>query len=97
MNAIDSFFHNFNSRCAVFTTDFSANYIIGAKFIQHKISVKNDNFLVYDCEDESFIYLGLNPAKRVGPSFHTLGTELCNTLIAKRETGSFPLPLQRKI
>ncbi|MDR2759232.1 MAG: helix-turn-helix domain-containing protein, partial [Spirochaetaceae bacterium] len=44
MTAIDTFFHNFNSRCAVYSVDYSANYIVGAKFIQHKIPVKNDNF-----------------------------------------------------
>jgi DNA-binding transcriptional regulator YhcF (GntR family) len=94
---IDSFFHNFNSDCAVYSTDYSASYIVGAKFIQYKIPVKNDNFLVYDCEDESFVYHGLMPVKRVGPSFHTLGSELCKVLIAKWETGEYPKPRQRKI
>jgi DNA-binding LacI/PurR family transcriptional regulator len=97
MNAIDSFFHKFNSHCAVYSTDYSANYIIGAKFIQHKILVKNDNFLVYDCEDESFNYHGLMPVRKVGPSFHTLGSELCKVLISKRETGEYPVPRQHKI
>jgi DNA-binding transcriptional regulator YhcF (GntR family) len=97
MNAIDSFFHRFNSRCAVYTVDYSANYIAGAKFIQYKIPVKNDNFLAYDCEEEVFSYHGLTPVKRVGPSFHTLGSELCKVLIAKRETGEYPEPRQRKI
>jgi DNA-binding transcriptional regulator YhcF (GntR family) len=97
INVIDSFFHNFNSKCAVYSIDYSANYIVGAKFIQYKIAVKNDNFLVYDCEDDSFNYNGLNLVKRVGPSFWTLGSELCTVLIAKRETGKYPIPLQRKI
>jgi DNA-binding LacI/PurR family transcriptional regulator len=97
MNALDSFFNNFDSRCAVFSVDFSANYIAAAKFIQHDIRAKNDNFLVYDCEEELFHYSGLSPVKRVAPSFFTLGAELCKILIAKRETGAYPLPLQRKI
>jgi len=97
MNAIDSFFHKFNSHCAVYSTDYSANYIVGAKFIQYKIPVKNENFLVYDCEDESFNYQGLNPVKKVGPSFHTLGSELCKVLIVKHETGEYPIPRQSKI
>ena len=97
MGVLDSFFHKFDSRCAVYSMDFSANYIAGAKFIEYKIPVMNDNFLVYDCEEGSFMYHGLNPVKRVGPSFFTLGAELCSTLIAKCETGAFPLPLQRKI
>jgi hypothetical protein len=97
MNKIDSFFHRFDSRCAVYSVDYSANYIVGAKFIQYRITVKNDNFLVYDCEENSFTYHGLNPVKRVAPSFFTLGSELCKVLIAKRETGVYPLPLQRKI
>jgi DNA-binding LacI/PurR family transcriptional regulator len=97
MNALDSFFNNFDSRCAVFSVDFSANYIVAAKFIQHGIKVKNDNFLVYDCEEDLFHYSGLRPVKRVAPSFFTLGAELCRILVAKRETGVYPLPVQRKI
>jgi DNA-binding transcriptional regulator YhcF (GntR family) len=97
MTAIDSFFHNFNSRCAVYSIDYSANYIVGAKFMQYKIPVKNNNFLVYDCEDETFNYHGLSPVTRVGPSFFSLGAELCKVLIAKQETGAYPEPRQRKI
>jgi DNA-binding transcriptional regulator YhcF (GntR family) len=97
MNSIDTFFHNFNSRCAVYSIDYSANYIAGAKFMQYNVPVKKDNFLVYDCEDASFNYHGLMPVKKVGPSFHTLGAELCKVLIAKRETGEYPEPRQRKI
>jgi DNA-binding transcriptional regulator YhcF (GntR family) len=97
MTAIDMFFHKFNSRCAVYSIDYSANYIVGAKFIQYKIPVRNDNFLVYDCEDEVFNYHGLSPVTRVGPSFFSLGAELCKVLIAKQETGSYPEPRQRKI
>jgi hypothetical protein len=97
ITSIDNFFHRFNSRCAVYSVDYSANYIVGAKFIQYKIPVKNDNFLIYDCEEESFSYHGLTPVKRVGPSFHTLGAELCKVLIARRENGDYPEPRQRKI
>jgi DNA-binding LacI/PurR family transcriptional regulator len=97
MNAIDGFFHKFNSRCAVYSTDYSANYIVGAKFMQYKIPVKNDNFLVYDCEEDFFNCHSLMPVKKVGPSFHVLGSELCKVLIAKRETGEYPEPRQRKI
>ncbi|QQO08400.1 HTH domain-containing protein [Breznakiella homolactica] len=97
MNRIDSFFHSFDSRCAVFSADYSANYIAGAKFIQYSIPVRNNNFLVYDCEGDEFLYSGLAPVRRTAPSFRTLGEELCGVLIAKRETGAYPLPLQRKI
>jgi DNA-binding transcriptional regulator YhcF (GntR family) len=97
MTAIDTFFHTFNSRCAVYSVDYSANYIVGAKFMQYKIPVKNDNFLVYDCEEETFNYHGLSPVRRVAPSFYSLGSELSKVLIAKQETGGYPEPLQRKI
>jgi DNA-binding LacI/PurR family transcriptional regulator len=97
MYMMDSFFDRFNSQCAVFSTDYSSNYIVGAKFIQHNITVKNDNFLVFDCEDDVFSYHGLNPVKRVAPSFCTVGAELCKILITKRQIGFFPNPLQRKI
>ncbi|MDR2095423.1 MAG: HTH domain-containing protein [Treponema sp.] len=97
MTAIDTFFHDFNSRCAVYSVDYSTNYIVGAKFIQYKIPVKNDNFLVYDCEGETFNYHGLNPIRSVAPSFYFMGSELCKVLIAKQETGAYPEPRQRKI
>ncbi|MDR1446309.1 MAG: GntR family transcriptional regulator [Treponema sp.] len=97
MTVIDRFFHRFNSRCAVYTVDYSANYIVGAKFMQYKIPAKNDNFLVYDCEEELFTYHGLPSVKPVGPSFHSIGMELCNVLISKREHGEYPEPRQRKI
>jgi DNA-binding transcriptional regulator YhcF (GntR family) len=97
MGTVDRFFHYFNSRCAVFSTDYAANYIAGAKFAQYKIPVKNDNFLAYDSEEDFFTFQGLKPVRKVGPSFFTLGAELCNVLITKRKTGAYPLPLQRKI
>jgi DNA-binding LacI/PurR family transcriptional regulator len=94
---IDSFFNAFDKRSAIFSVDYSSNYIAGAMFMQHHLEVKNNNFLVYDCEDEYFNYHGLEPVKKVGPSIFAVGQELCRTLIIKRETGAYPLPLQRKI
>jgi DNA-binding transcriptional regulator YhcF (GntR family) len=97
MRKIDNFFHNFDRHSAVFSADYSANYIAGAKYVQYKIPVRNDNFLVYDCEDDFFTYSGLGPVRKVGPSMTTIGAELCKTLMTKQETGAYPLPLQRKI
>jgi DNA-binding LacI/PurR family transcriptional regulator len=94
---IDSFFSAFDKHSAVFSVDYSSNYITAAMFMQHRLEVKNNNFLVYDCEEEFFSYHGLKPVKKVGPSIFTIGRELCRTLITKRETGAYPLPLQRKI
>ncbi|MDR1566470.1 MAG: HTH domain-containing protein [Treponema sp.] len=94
---INSFFSAFDKHSAVFSVDYSSNYITAAMFMQHHLEVKNNNFLVYDCEEEYFSYHGLKPVKKVGPSIFTIGRELCHTLIAKRETGAYPLPLQRKI
>jgi DNA-binding transcriptional regulator YhcF (GntR family) len=97
VHKIDTFMNSFDRHSAVFSADYSTNYILGAKFVQHHIKVKNDNFLVYDCEGDFFSYDGLNPIRKVGPSMSTIGYELCKTLIFKRETGAYPLPLQRKI
>jgi DNA-binding LacI/PurR family transcriptional regulator len=94
---IDNFLDKFNRRCAIFSADYSANYVVGAKLVQHGIEVKNDNFLVYDCENECFMYTGLKPVRKVALSILQMGRELCNTLIYKRENGVYPLPLQRKI
>jgi DNA-binding LacI/PurR family transcriptional regulator len=97
INKIDEFFNRFNKYSAVFSVDYSASYIVGAKFTQHGITVKKDNFLVYDCEKDFFEYNGISMVRKVGPSMADIGSELCKTLIHKRETGAYPLPLQRKI
>ena len=94
---IDRFFQKFDSYSAVFSADYSANYIIAAKFIQYRIPVKNNNFLVYDCEEDAFLYSKLDPIQKVGPALRTIGSELCKTLISKWENGVYPQPLQRKI
>jgi len=97
MRKIDNFFHFFSEDMAVFSTDYATNYILAAKFIQHRVRVKSDNFLVYDCEEEKFHYDGLPPIHSVAPSLMTLGRGLINTLLHKWRTGAYPLPLQKKI
>jgi len=94
---IDLFFRGFDKNCAVFSDDYSANFILAAKFVQHRIKAKNENFMVYDSDEVFFEYKGLKSIRSIGPSLQTIGRELCVTLIAKWETGEYPWPLQRKI
>lgn len=97
MRKIDNFYHFFSGDMAVFSTDYATNYILAAKFMQHKVKVKSDNFLVYDCEEDKFHYEGLPPIHSVAPSLRYLGRELVKTLFHKWKTGKYPEPLQRKI
>ena len=97
MSRIDKFFSRADEKSAVFSTDYSTNYILAAKFIQHNRAVQEDNFIVYDSEDDFFHYSGLPPIRSVAPSLKKLGEELYGMLITKWKTNEFPLPLQRKI
>lgn len=97
MKRLDRFFNTFSPDCAVFSNDYSASYVVGAKFIQFGLRVSNDNFIVYDSEDEYFHYSGLGDVRAIAPSLVEIGTELCSALVAKWESGAFPLPLQRRI
>jgi DNA-binding LacI/PurR family transcriptional regulator len=97
MVAIDHFFYFFSKTSAVFSCDYATNYILAAKFLQHGIQVKNDNFMVYDSEDDVFTYAGINPVTSAAPSLKKLGEELCKTIIYKWENGKYPEPLIRKI
>jgi DNA-binding LacI/PurR family transcriptional regulator len=94
---IDKYFNQSDESCAVFSTDYSTNYILAAKFIQHGMHVRNDNFIVYDSEEDFFRYAGLPPIRSVAPSLEKLGEELCTMFIVKWKTGDFPSPLQRKL
>ena len=96
MATIDHHFHNFTPKSAVFSTDYATNYILAAKFIQHRLTVQDDNFLVYDSEEQAFEYEGLPPIRAVGPSLTTIGEQLCEALIYKWRTGAFAEPMQRK-
>ena len=97
MEKTDAVFHDLSPETAVFSCDYSANYILASHFVKHRIKVTPLNFLSYDAETEFFHYPGLPPIKSVAPSFTTLGESLADMLIRKWETGTFPSPLQRKI
>jgi DNA-binding LacI/PurR family transcriptional regulator len=94
---IDRFFSHFDRTSTVFSDDYSANYILAAKFVQFHIKVNNNNFMVYDADGPVFDYNGLFSAKAVGPSLVDLGAKLCGLLLSKWDTGSWPEPLQTKI
>lgn len=93
----DSILHNLTKTSAVFSSDYSANYILAAQFLKHKTKINALNFLAYDSESDFFCYPGLPPIRCVAPSFFKLGEALAKTILEKWETGSYPLPLHRKI
>ena len=97
MKRLDRFFNTFSRECAVFSNDYAASYVLAAKFIQFGLRPVDDDFVVYDSEDEYFHYSGLGDVKAIAPSLVRIGSELCSCLITKWDTGSFPWPLLRRI
>lgn len=97
MEKVDSIFHDLKSSSAIFSCDYSANYIIASNFLKHHKQITHNNFLAYDAEEEYFHYPGLPPIKCIAPSFSDLGVTLANKLIQKWKLGSFAEPLRIKI
>lgn len=93
----DSILHDLSTTSAIFSCDYSANYILAAQFVKHQIKMSAYNFLAYDSESDFFRYPGLPPIRCIAPSFFKLGEALAHTILQKWETGLYPLPLQRKI
>ena len=97
MSKVDEFLHHFNSKCAVMSLDYAANYVVASKLLQHSIRVANDNFMVFDSEDDEFSIGGLPAIRAAAPSLKTLGREMCESLSRRWKTGAYMEPLQRKL
>ena len=97
MAKTDAIFHNLSFTTAVFSCDYSANYILASQFLKHNVKVHGYNFLAYDSESNFFHYPGLPPIRCVAPSFFNLGESLASIILNKWKYGEFPLPLQKKI
>lgn len=93
----DRFFFSFSSRHAAYSLDYAANYILASKFMQHEIKVEKNNFLVYDSEEDFFIYDGLPPITSSAPSLKSIAGCLAEKMISKWLTGTFQHPLFEKI
>ena len=94
---LDHYFYFLKPGMAIFSTDYAANYIVGAKFIQHGLNVTNDNFIVYDSEEAFFRYPGLKPVRAAAPALQELGKRLCEVLLHKWQTGLYPTPVQQRV
>ncbi len=97
MAKTDAIFHNLSFTTAVFSCDYSTNYILASQFVKHNVKVHAYNFLAYDSESNFFHYPGLPPIRCVAPSFFNLGESLASTILSKWKNGEFPVPLQKKI
>lgn len=97
MAKTDAIFHNLSRTTAVFSCDYSANYILASQFLKHNVKINAFNFLAYDSESDFFHHPGLPPIRCVAPSFFNLGEALARMILEKWESGIFPLPLQQKI
>jgi len=97
MSALDRFFHAFSGTSAVFSQDYATNYVLASKFLQHRVEVRADNFLVYDAEDAHFEHQALPPVRAIAPSLKEIARRLADKLLAKWRTGRYPEPLFEKI
>jgi DNA-binding LacI/PurR family transcriptional regulator len=97
MAKTDAIFHNLSKTTAIFSCDYSANYILASQFLKHNVKISAFNFLAYDSELDFFHYPGLPPIRCVAPSFFNLGEALAKMILEKWEKGVFSLPLQQKL
>lgn len=86
---------NHGKNSAFFIADWSACYLFGALCLQE--GMQPQIALVYDADDAYFCLNGLEPIRAVAPPLYELGIRLGNTLLAKWQSGFFPMPLQQKI
>lgn len=97
VRTIDHFFYFMDDSMAVFSCDYASNYVVAAKFAQHGIGVRRDNFMVYDSEEEHFHYPGLPSVPSAGPSLKVIGGSLVEALLRKWREGTWQQPLQRRL
>lgn len=97
LSTVEKFFLSFTENSAFFSADYPLNGILASKMLQHRIPVKNDNFLVYDGKGDLYRFHDLPPVKTVAPSLTTLGHELYRLLLSKWQLGHFQEPLQQLI
>jgi DNA-binding transcriptional regulator YhcF (GntR family) len=97
MALIDQYFRDYTSDKAVFSNSFGSNWLAASKFIQYRVPVKNNNFMVYDAYEGQYEHQGLPPIPGVAPSIMDIGTALANKLVNKWKTGKFAEPLAEKI
>ncbi len=90
------FFTGFTRQRAVFSLDYSANYVLAPYFVEHHVPV-NNNFLVFDADDSTFTYPGIAPVRVIGPAIRTLGRLLLTKLLTKLETGNWPGKLLERV
>lgn len=97
MAKTDAIFNNLSPSTALFSCDYSTNYILASQFLKHRGTLRPTNFLAYDSEGDFFHHAGLPPVRCVAPSFFDLGEALGQTLLTKWRSGAYPTPLQQKI
>jgi DNA-binding LacI/PurR family transcriptional regulator len=76
--------------------DYASIYIFSTLCQHNDYKPRNGSVVLYDYDQEVFQGTTLS-VPTVGPSFFTLGSQLCASLVTKWLTGAFPSPLQRKI
>lgn len=81
---------------AVFSMEYSANYAVAPYFVSHRLPAEN-NFGVFNNEEDMFQFPGLAPVKSFAPSLRRTGRRLAERLLARLETGAWSQPLVETI
>ncbi|WP_320129393.1 GntR family transcriptional regulator [uncultured Sphaerochaeta sp.] len=95
ISEISEILNDIDDSTGLFSSDYSATYVIDSLCSREK--VVPSHLLVFDTDEAYYHAQYLPPILAVGPPFKKLGESLCEVLLTKWKTGSYPLPLQTKI
>lgn len=85
-------------KTGIFLSDYTTLHNIASLCSRFHIQFPQGTIVAYDGADAKEVrYPGIPPIPCIGPTFKELGYHLCDVLVQKWTTGSFPEPLQKKI
>lgn len=84
--------HYLEEDTAVFCADFPLVDMVASKFLQYQKEVKNDNFMIYDCAENSYLFHGLPLIRSAAPGIIEIAQGLSQMIIKILETDIIPQP-----
>nr|WP_321261205.1 GntR family transcriptional regulator [uncultured Sphaerochaeta sp.] len=85
-------------KTGIFLSDYTTLHNVASLCSRFHIQFKPGTIVAYDGADANEVkYPGIPSIPCIGPTFKDLGYHLCDVLVQKWTTGSYPEPLQKKI
>jgi len=85
-------------KTGIFLSDYTTLHNVASLSSRFHIQFKPGTIVAYDGADANEVkYPGIPSIPCIGPTFKDLGYHLCDVLVQKWTTGSYPEPLQKKI